>query len=401
MRAVVMEIIDGNHLIVLSRTGEFKKVKRSTYNIELGMEIKITNFNYDQTRRIAAIILLFIFMGSFGLSTYAYYTPYGYVNMEMNPSVEVVYNRFKRVLDIQGVNEDGEEIVLLLDNYKYQSIEEVLGKVLNIELQYKNQGVVDILITTNKKIDTSISNLMEKLEDVADRLDIQVYTNYAKKSEYEAAKEESLSPGKSILVDRIIQESTTLEEENLDEKTINELVKMTKKEKNPSMEKDDNKKEDKKQNKIKSNKSNNDKDENGWDKKNQRDDKGKENNDRKNEDRENDTSKNDDNSKDNDKKQKVNEEKKDNKKINNSDSEEDSDSEDESYNEMNEDDEKGRNGDRENKGHKGEKNIKGNNEEQGQEKVIKSNSIENKKIIKKNKKYFKLPQKVEDFLRII
>lgn len=63
-------------------------------------------------RPIAAFcILLFLCIGSGGW--YFWETPVSYVSVDINPSVELSLNRFNRVTDAEGKNEDG---ILLLHN---------------------------------------------------------------------------------------------------------------------------------------------------------------------------------------------------------------------------------------------------------------------------------------------
>lgn len=66
----------------------------------------------SMTRRLAAVMVSFcilIFAG--GFSFHIYSTPDAYVDIDVNPSIELTLNRFNRVIRTHAYNDDGERIL--------------------------------------------------------------------------------------------------------------------------------------------------------------------------------------------------------------------------------------------------------------------------------------------------
>ncbi|WP_273320369.1 anti-sigma factor domain-containing protein [Vallitalea guaymasensis] len=242
MRAVVMEIYS-NHIIVLTKDGQFKKMKKPNHYIEVGMEINIDSMTNTNYRRIAAIIAIVFLISGFGVSAYAYYTPYGYVNVDINPSIEIVYNRFNRILKINGVNEDGKNVVDNISDYKNKKVEKFLGDII-AENTLNNSDQVNVILTYDKLEEEAIDNLKQSIEE-NDK--VNVYAFEIPKNEYEKIKCDNLSPGKAALIDKI-KTSNPSYKEKLEEKTIEELVEIVDKRNNKYKENNSNKDNNKKNN---------------------------------------------------------------------------------------------------------------------------------------------------------
>ncbi|MCT4541967.1 MAG: anti-sigma factor domain-containing protein [Vallitalea sp.] len=217
MRGVVIEK-NPNYIIVITKDGQFKKISGSSYNVDVGMEININNSISKNMRRIAAIIVLVILISGFGVSTYAYYTPYGYINVDSNPSIEIIYNRFNRILEVNGINEDGKSIVNSLIDYKYKKVDLIMNEVIN-ETTQKEDEEINVLITYNKLGEDTLNNIKNNSED-----NVKIYSIEVTTDEYKNAKNNDLSLGKTTLINKIKENDVTYEDKQLEEKTINELI---------------------------------------------------------------------------------------------------------------------------------------------------------------------------------
>jgi len=51
------------------------------------------------------------------------------ISLDINPSLELTINSQDQVIDIAGFNDDGTELVLTLDDYKWQPLEDVLEMI--------------------------------------------------------------------------------------------------------------------------------------------------------------------------------------------------------------------------------------------------------------------------------
>ena len=106
MKAVIVEI-KNDFAAILSDDGRILKVRNNNYAI--GQVIEMNQNKLFKTRKFAAIAAsAAAFILLCGTSAWAYMTPYSYVSLDVNPSIEYSLNRFDRVLDVTAVNDDGE-----------------------------------------------------------------------------------------------------------------------------------------------------------------------------------------------------------------------------------------------------------------------------------------------------
>ena len=113
MRAVVTQI-QGKFAAILSEDGRIEKITNKNYVIGQVIEMKE---NVKAKKHIAAWVAsaAAIVLVALGGTAYAYYSPYYYVSLDVNPSIEYTLNRFDRVLTAKAVNEDGTEILKEVD----------------------------------------------------------------------------------------------------------------------------------------------------------------------------------------------------------------------------------------------------------------------------------------------
>ncbi|MBN2259187.1 MAG: anti-sigma factor domain-containing protein [Clostridiales bacterium] len=239
MKGIVIEILEDN-LILLNEEGEFIESKKSSFNYQIGDEISYEMKDHSRnmmSRYIAMAASILIFFTS-GVGFAAYYTPYGYINIDINPSMEITYNRFERVLNIRGVNQEGIEIVDKLDNYRHQSVEIAVKDIINDveEMGYFIENVENIvLITVNDKHsnETIVDGIVVDITDNLVAPDVIVTNGIMEDhTRYQLINEKfEISPGKLNLIDRITEENgkesdkaDVTKYQNHSEKTVKELV---------------------------------------------------------------------------------------------------------------------------------------------------------------------------------
>jgi len=107
MKAVIVEIRE-KYVAALSDDGCIVKIKNNNYAIGQVIEMKkqITN-KFKRIAICTASAVALVIAGG----VYVYTTPYTYVSLDVNPSIEYSLNRFERVLSVKGVNSDGDEIL--------------------------------------------------------------------------------------------------------------------------------------------------------------------------------------------------------------------------------------------------------------------------------------------------
>lgn len=168
MKAVIVEI-RGSVAAVLSDDGCIKQVRNSNYAIG-----QVIDMNERRTIKasklrvlVAAAAAFVILLG--GTSAYAYSTPYSYVSVDVNPSIELTLNMFDRVLSVSAVNEDGAEVLSQIDlnALNNQNINNAITSIVN-EISkegYFEGGEGGIIIATASKDPDKADNLAVELSD--------------------------------------------------------------------------------------------------------------------------------------------------------------------------------------------------------------------------------------------
>ena len=118
MKSVIVEI-RGKYAAALSEDGSIIKIKNNGYAIgQQIITVSPVRVNPQKLIAMAACIALLLISG---LGAYAYFTPYSYVSLDINPSVEFILNRFDCVLSVEGVNDDGRAIAESIDLSKLRN----------------------------------------------------------------------------------------------------------------------------------------------------------------------------------------------------------------------------------------------------------------------------------------
>lgn len=226
MKAVVTEVLDNNNVVVLTSDGEFKKTKVFK-ETKIGEEIIIKNTSIIyEYRKIAAVILIFFMLGS-SIGAYAYYTPYGYINVDINPSIELAYNIFGRVIEINGVNEDGIALANNLASVKNKKVDKALIEVIDRSVESidnDNNNEIEVLITySDKKEEDKIVDTINYFDE--EDKNITVYNNKVDKHTYKEKRSDSNNLGKEVLIDKIKDLNVdNINYVELEEKTVKEIV---------------------------------------------------------------------------------------------------------------------------------------------------------------------------------
>ncbi len=168
MKGIILEV-QKNNITILNHDGEFITLKNNNESYTVGETYEYRKESYFQSKQwiaLAASLLLFI---TSGLGFASYYIPQGYINIDVNPSIEVSYNLYERVINATGVNSDGTLILNQLMSLRNQKVENAVKLILD---EIETMGYITesenklALITVNgrdkgNKILTSIMNSFE------------------------------------------------------------------------------------------------------------------------------------------------------------------------------------------------------------------------------------------------
>ncbi len=234
MKAVIVEI-QGRFAAALLENGCIEKVKNQHYAI--GQVIEVNKSVCKKTGRIAALAAsaaaLFLVCG---VSAWAYFTPYSYVSLDVNPSIEYSLNRFERILRVEGVNDDGKKLLqqIGLNNLGNKTIDEAISLTMEqlqkagyLKGEADNAAMIAVCAKDIKKAEQLCLRLEEKAQDCV-REDVEVQGIGIGLERVEEAKELGVTPGKLRLVEKLIASSPDPKSINQEEwlnKPVKEIMK--------------------------------------------------------------------------------------------------------------------------------------------------------------------------------
>lgn len=114
-----------------------------------------------------------------------YQIPATFIEISVNPSIQLTLNRFDRVLSVKGLNSDGDNLLQEGSSYKNLTLYEAYARLFN---RLENNGyladaVVQLIISNNSqrtvdKIEQTIRSVVEKNNEVNNmRISIKRYAN--------------------------------------------------------------------------------------------------------------------------------------------------------------------------------------------------------------------------------
>jgi len=241
MKAVIVEIRD-KYVAALSKDGRILKIKNDNYAIGQEIIMKEQWIKNRQFVKIAATAAASIML--FVAPAWAYLTPYSYVSLDVNPSVEYTVNIFDRVLSIKAVNDDGEEILkeMNLDDLKNKNIEVAVQEVLSeiIDEGFFAEGEEGgVMIAASSKNDKKSQELADKLKSKVEEeikedssgSEVEVEAVGVGEERVEEARKLGVTPGKLNLVQKLQESSQDPDDINVEEwlnKPVKEIMKATK-----------------------------------------------------------------------------------------------------------------------------------------------------------------------------
>lgn len=142
---------------------------------------------------------------------WAYFTPFMYVSLDVNPSIEYSVNRFNVVIAAKGANEDGTNILAGL-NLKNKSIDTAVKETVQ---KISEKGYFDgdvegsVVIATSSQETDSADKLAGELQQTAEQVTedagktVEVDAEAVGLARVKEAKELGLTPGKLNLIQKL------------------------------------------------------------------------------------------------------------------------------------------------------------------------------------------------------
>jgi hypothetical protein len=166
MRGIVAEV-NGKKAVVLAQDGTFKKIKASA-NMSIGSEVDLSQPSANTkvirlVTRVSSIAAAALFAVGVGYGAYCYTLPYSYVDVDINPSVELTANVYDRIIKVEALNEDASKL-LTNHNLKNARLDDGISQLLNIAVEQgylKAGAVMNGKITTPAAIKPGNDNMAE------------------------------------------------------------------------------------------------------------------------------------------------------------------------------------------------------------------------------------------------
>ena len=185
MKYLVLEIHPA-YAVLLDQCGKFVKAANRNYQVgetvqnvmelkDLSAKKSIRLYRQLAGAAMAAAACAVLYFGVYQPN----YTVYGTVRMQINPDIEMTLSKTERILDLEGLNEDGQH---LIENYEYQgkkreqAAEELIVRAM--DMGYLQEGGT-VAFTVNSEDDRWMAAEEEKtLEQMetsfGDRIEIRI-----------------------------------------------------------------------------------------------------------------------------------------------------------------------------------------------------------------------------------
>jgi hypothetical protein len=214
LKGIIVEM-HKKYVIIATRDGYFKKVCNRYADHSVGDEIDVPQksilpfdnpFHHYHLVGVAVIICILIGLGGFAI--YDYSRPVAFVTLDINPSIELSLNRYERVIDIRGLNTDGDDIVSTALTVKNLRIEDALKELLQeiASRSYMDWQSSTVFLTVSSEQEEKSQDLKNKLKDVVESQMESIIAGSGNKSEDEIVETENIITANSVTV---IVETTT------------------------------------------------------------------------------------------------------------------------------------------------------------------------------------------------
>lgn len=179
---------------------------------------------------VAAVAFLFIFgIGSFRM----YFSESSYIDMDVNPSIELSVNRFERVIRASAYNEDGKEVLsgLSLKHKSYKDAVSLILKKIKQKGYLKQDGIISVTVqgrsaeepSEMKELQTEIGQCISGHEN-GQKVEVYAVSKRLKKKSHHL----NVSPAKYLAIKKLQKVDQTATVEQCRDHSISEIKDYTK-----------------------------------------------------------------------------------------------------------------------------------------------------------------------------
>jgi len=214
-------------LVLLLSDGTFRNVKKNG-DAEIGSVVlfrETAEAAVVRVKRLATAAAALFLVAFLGTGVYAWTTPVQYINIDINPSVELSINRFDRIIKTTPMDEEGKKILESV-SVKAQKYENGVSKVIDTAkalgyLEEEGDVLISVSSADDFRREKASTQIKEKVDGNVEVLTFDVES-------HNLSVKEGISPGKSTIIEKIIENSTDLTREELTNFSVKELLEKAK-----------------------------------------------------------------------------------------------------------------------------------------------------------------------------
>jgi hypothetical protein len=233
VKAVVVDI-KGKYAVVLDKQGCFKKIRNSG-QLRVGYEIEIPRrsfASFGKLTKVASVAAVFVTILGLSYGVHSYRIPYSYVNVDINPSIEITTNIFDRIIKVEGLNEDGRKLVEA-GAYVNKRIESGVELVLEAAVKegyIRQESYNTVIFTVSSRDEVKVDGIQKSLKDTVSQeleaagAETEVLIEKVEPEKRAEAERQGVSPGKLNLINKLLEVNPEVEVGDLKEKTVKEIM---------------------------------------------------------------------------------------------------------------------------------------------------------------------------------
>lgn len=214
MKAVIVDL-NGNDAVALREDGRFEKIKNKSYAIGQEIIMQPQMIRFPKQAAIAASAAIVI-AACGGMGTYTWSNPISYVSLDINPSIAYSLNEFNRVIAVNGMNDEGAEIVDAIGaSLKNKDITtaltitvEQLSTEAYIDSENTNYMIIGVYSDKDDKASSLLSTVDEFTATATTTETCSITTVNVSKETKESADSYGITAGKMELINEIAHVAT-------------------------------------------------------------------------------------------------------------------------------------------------------------------------------------------------
>ncbi len=212
MKGRIMSIENGKFYLI-TKNGEFTSAD-AVKGFAVGDEVEIKNSMPSYMKPIATVAAAFLIMCG---GVWGYHIPVRYVDVCINPEIQLSLNILNRVVNVEAKNDDGEKIVSS-QNLKNDSINDAIGEIVNSArsfgyMQNGTDGERDVIVSVygNGAYELSTKIPLNNVRVVED-------------SDREKAEAANIPVGKYVLIDELSRVDSEQNKDDAKDLSVREII---------------------------------------------------------------------------------------------------------------------------------------------------------------------------------